>query len=138
MLDLLLPLYVIGFLWLVLPRIRTAWRRQRVLTWPQARAHLGDTRVKLAESKASAHLQQPYTYYVKGQAYTSDRIEPGFRQQHRHYRNMTRFHLMRREPRAFFDPRQPEEAYLQPGRDPLSWSIIVGGGVLAVALAWLV
>ena len=123
-------------LYLLLPRLRSARNRQRVLTWPHAKALLTDPRAALGED--DHHLKEPYTYYVKGQAYRSQQIEPGFRQQHQHYRNMTRLYLMRGEPRVFFNPQAPEEAYLQPGKDPLNWSAIVVGGVLGVVVPALV
>ncbi|CAH1001492.1 hypothetical protein LEM8419_02395 [Neolewinella maritima] len=139
----LFGLYYAALLFFIVPRIRTAHNRQRVLTWPQTKAII-DEKVVLEEARPSrqgtglahasqvhGHLKERYAYYVGGQKYESQLIEPGFDQQHRHYRNMARFHLMRREqPVVYFNPQQPEEAYLQPGQDPLSWRVLGWGSLL--------
>lgn len=127
-------------LFVLLPRIRNARDRQRLLTWPHAKALLADPKAVLSKGDTidEHHLQQPYTYYVKGQAFTGQQIEPGFERQHTHYKNMMRFYLMRREPRVYFNPNDPEEAYLQPGKDALSWSNLVWGGVVGVIVPALV
>ncbi len=127
----LLSVYYTALLIFIVPRIRTAHNRQRVLTWPQTKAIL-EPRVTLQKERAGTqgHLQEPYAYYVGGQKYEGQQVEPGFERQHRHYRNMARFYLMRRTPTVFFNPQNPTEAYLQPGQDPLSWRVIGWGGLV--------
>ena len=139
---LLLGVYYTALLVFIVPRIRTAHNRQRVLTWPQTKAIL-EPRVALHDKGASSsgvgapdvrqvqgHLQEPFIYYVGGQKYEGRQVEPGFERQHQHYRNMARFYLMRRTPTVFFNPQDPTEAYLQPGQDPLSWRVIGWGGLV--------
>ena len=130
---LLLSVYYTALLVFIVPRIRTAHHRQRVLTWPQTKAIL-EPRVTLQKERAGprvqGHLKEPFIYYVGGQKYESQQVEPGFERQHRHYRNMARFYLMRRTPTVFFNPHDPTEAYLQPGQDPLSWRVIGWGGLV--------
>ena len=127
----LLSVYYTALLFFVVPRIRTAHSRQRVLTWPQTKAIM-EKKVELqgAGTQVQGHLKEGYSYYVGGQKYAGRQVEPGFEQQHQHYRNMTRFYLMRREPTVFFNPKSPAEAYLQPGQDPLSWRVIGWGGLV--------
>jgi hypothetical protein len=140
---LLLAVYYSALAAFIVPRIRVARNRQRMLTWPQAKATL-DEKVQLQQPGArpqvqsqsegpspEVHLREPYTYYARGHKYESQQLEPGFARQHRHYRNMARFYLMRQGAVAYFNPLQPEEAYLQPGASPLGWGLIGWGvGVL--------
>ena len=116
--------------------VKTARERQRLLTWPQTKASVEDVKLSKAGAgtRVQGHLEKPYTYYAKGEKKEGLMVEPGFRRQSRHYRNMTRFYLRRDAVYAYFNPNRPEEAYLQPGKDPLSWPWVVFLCLLFVGL----
>ena len=100
--------------------VKTARERQRLLTWPQTKASVEDVKLSKAGAgtRVQGHLEKPYTYYAKGEKKEGLMVEPGFRRQSRHYRNMTRFYLRRTRCTPTSTPTARRRPTCNPARTP--------------------
>ena len=140
------------FLLFVLRFVRRAHQeggRQRVLTWPQATAVLSTERPDLAPATADeygdtvfyhARLQQPYTFYARGQRYTGDRLAPRLEKVNGLERDLFLKGLRRHEKFAvYFNPDDPRENYLTVGQPLLTYGkqlLYLAYGLLLPAFLW--
>ena len=123
--------------------------RQRVLTWPQATALLPTETPDLVAATADANgdtvffyarLQQPYTFYARGQRYTGDRLAPRLEKVNGLERDLFLKGLRRHGKFAvYFNPDDPRENYLTVGQPLLTYGkqfLYVAYGLLLPAFLW--
>ena len=123
--------------------------RQRVLTWPRATAVLPAERPDLVAATADANgdtvfyyarLQQPYTFYARGQRYNGDRLAPRLEKVNGLERDLFLKGLRKHGKFAvYFNPDDPRENYLTVGQPLLTYGkqfLYTAYGLLLPAFLW--
>ena len=125
-------------------RVRQEGRRQRALTWPRATAVLTGQHDSLAVTAKThlgvpifyaARLEQPYTFYARGERHTGDRLAPELeRLNPAEAKTFLQRLATHRRYEICYDPNDPENNYLTVGKDLLGNRHLLLYAILGVQL----
>ena len=128
-----LPVALLVFLlvlWRFVRRVGQEARRQRTLTWPRATAVLEPSTASLEPAATNkygevlfyhARLEEPYTFYARGEQFTGQRLTPELERLNPEESKLLLRALQKHERyQICYDPHDPENNYLTVGRHLLS------------------